>query len=246
MDILTLLGLFIGVTAILLGQHLEGGQLAALYNGPALLIVLGGTVGAVMVQTPFRTFSRALKMVSWALFPPKVNVKDMIETILMWSRIARKDGLLGLEHVDDTGIDEFAFKGIQLVADGNDPVNIRNILDIEISNRELRDIQSAKVFESMGGYSPTIGIIGAVLGLIHVMGNLTDPSKLGEGIAVAFVATIYGVGAANLVFIPIANKLKAHVQRFTQFRELIVEGVAAIAEGENPNNIEIKLHGFIG
>lgn len=245
MDLLTLIGLFIGVAAILLGQHLEGGQLATLFNGPAMLIVLGGTLGAVMVQTPFHTFARSMKMFSWVFIPPRVNIKEMLETILIWSRLARKDGLLGLEHVDETDIDEFAYKGIQLVADGNDPVNIRNILDIEISNRELQDIQCAKVFESMGGYSPTIGIIGAVLGLIQVMGNLSDPSKLGEGIAVAFVATIYGVGAANLFFFPIANKLKAHVQRFTQFRELIVEGVVAIAEGENPNNIEIKLHGFI-
>lgn len=245
MDLLTILGLFTGIAAILLGQHLEGGQLSTLFNGPAMLIVLGGTLGAVMVQTPFRIFIRSMKMLSWVFFSPRVNIAEMVEQILLWSRIARKDGLLGLEHLDDTAVDEFAYKGIQLVVDGNEPANIRNILDIEISNHELRDIQCAKVFESMGGYSPTIGIIGAVLGLIQVMGNLSDPSKLGDGIAVAFVATIYGVGAANLVFIPVANKIKAHVQRFTQYRELIIEGVVAIAEGENPRNIEIKLHGFL-
>lgn len=245
MDLLTILGLFTGITAILLGQHLEGGQLSTLFNGPAMLIVMGGTIGAVMVQTPFRTFARSLRMFTWVFVSPRVNIADMIEQILIWSQIARKDGLLGLENIDDTAVDEFAYKGIQLVVDGNEPANIRNILDIEISNHELRDIQCAKVFESMGGYSPTIGIIGAVLGLIQVMGNLTDPSKLGDGIAVAFVATIYGVGAANLIFIPVANKIKAHVQRFTQYRELIVEGVVAISEGENPRNIEIKLHGFL-
>ena len=245
MDLLTILGLITGVAAILFGQHLEGGQLSTLFNAPAMLIVLGGTIGAVMVQTPFRTFMRSINMLSWVFVSPRVNVEAMIEQILEWSRIARKDGLLGLEHIDDSRVDKFAYKGIQLVVDGNEPSNIRNILDIEISNHELRDIQSAKVFESMGGYSPTIGIIGAVLGLIQVMGNLTDPSKLGDGIAVAFVATIYGVGAANLFFIPVANKLKAHVQRYTQYRELIVEGVVAISEGENPRNIEIKLHGFM-
>lgn len=245
MDLLTILGLLTGVAAILLGQHLEGGQLATLLNGPAMLIVLGGTVGAVMVQTPFRTFLRSLRMLSWVFVTPRINIDEMIEQILAWSRIARKDGLLGLEYLDDSQVDAFAYKGIQLVVDGNDPANIRNILDLEISNHELRDIQCAKVFESMGGYSPTIGIIGAVLGLIQVMGNLSDPSRLGDGIAVAFVATIYGVGAANLMFIPIANKIKAHVQRFTQYRELIVEGVVAISEGENPRNIEIKLHGFL-
>lgn len=245
MDLLTILGLVTGIVAILLGQHLEGGQLSTLFNGPAMLIVMGGTFGAVMVQTPFRTFMRSLKMFTWVFVSPRVDIADMIEQILIWSQIARKDGLLGLEHIDDTSVDDFAYKGIQLVVDGNEPSNIRNILDIEISNRELRDIQCAKVFESMGGYSPTIGIIGAVLGLIQVMGNLSDPSKLGDGIAVAFVATIYGVGAANLIFIPVANKIKAHVQRFTQYRELIVEGVVAISEGENPRNIEIKLHGFL-
>lgn len=245
MDILTILGLITGIAAILLGQHLEGGHLSTLMNGPAMLIVLGGTLGAVMVQTPFRTFVRSLRMLTWVFVTPRIHVEEMIEQILEWSRIARKDGLLGLEHVDDTNVDAFAYKGIQLVVDGNDPTNIRNVLDLEISNHELRDIQCAKVFESMGGYSPTIGIIGAVLGLIQVMGNLTDPSKLGDGIAVAFVATIYGVGAANLVFIPIANKLKALVQRYTQYRELIIEGVVAISEGENPRNIEIKLHGFM-
>ncbi|MDH5444593.1 MAG: flagellar motor protein [Gammaproteobacteria bacterium] len=245
MDILTILGLVTGITAILLGQHLEGGQLSTLINGPAMLIVLGGTLGAVMIQTPFKTFLRAGRMLIWVFVTPRLHVNEMIEQILEWSHIARKDGLLGLEHIDETHIDEFAYRGLQLVVDGNDPGNIRNVLDLEISNHELRDIQCAKVFESMGGYSPTIGIIGAVLGLIQVMGNLSDPSKLGDGIAVAFVATIYGVGAANLVFIPIANKLKALVQRYTQYRELIVEGIVAISEGENPRNIEIKLHGFL-
>ena len=245
MDILTILGLVTGIAAILLGQHFEGGHISALVNGPAMLIVLGGTIGAVMVQTPFRTFRRALTMLGWVIITPKIKIEEMTEQIIEWSHIARKDGLLGLEHIDSTNVDEFAYKGIQLVVDGNDPVNIRNVLDLEISNHELRDIQSAKVFESMGGYSPTIGIIGAVLGLIQVMGNLTDPAKLGDGIAVAFVATIYGVGAANLVFIPVANKLKALVQRYTQYRELIIEGVVAISEGENPRNIEIKLHGFV-
>ena len=244
MDLLTIIGLVTGIAAILLGQHLEGGHLSALLNGPALVIVLGGTLGAVMVQTPLRTFVRAIRMSSWVFFTPGHNTKTMIEQILEWSRLARKDGLLGLEHIDNTGVDDFAYRGLQLVVDGNDPAHIRNVLDLEISYHELRDIQCAKVFESMGGYSPTIGIIGAVLGLIQVMGNLTDPAKLGEGIAVAFVATIYGVGAANLIFIPIANKLKALIQRDTQYRELIVEGVVAIAEGENPRSIEIKLNGF--
>ena len=133
---------------------------------------------------------------------------------------------------------------VQLLVDGSEPETIRAILEVEIDNKEHQDIQAAKVYDGMGGYSPTIGIIGAVMGLIHVMNNLADPSKLGSGIATAFVATIYGVGFANLLFLPMANKLKSQVHSQTQFREMIVEGVISIAEGENPRNIETKLQGF--
>ncbi len=245
MDGLSITGLIIGISAILLGQYLEGGHVSALLNGPALLIVMGGTIGAVMLQSPLATFTRGIRMLVWTIFPPRVRNEEAIEKLVSWSNIARKEGLLGLENIEELEQDPFTRKGLQLLVDGSEPENIRNILDVDINTREHHDIQAARIFESMGGYSPTIGIIGAVMGLIQVMGNLSDPSKLGSGIAVAFVATIYGVGAANLLFLPIANKLKNIVHMQSQFRELIVEGMVSIAEGENPRNIETKLLGFL-
>jgi len=245
MDGLSLFGLFLGIAAILVGQHLEGGHISSLLNGPAIIIVLGGTLGAVMLQSPYSVFVRGMRMLVWAFFPPKIHNEDAIEKLVSWSNIARKEGLLGLENIEDSEQDPFTRKGLQLLVDGSEPDNIRTILEVEIITKDHHDNQAARIFESMGGYSPTIGIIGAVMGLIQVMNNLSDPSKLGSGIAVAFIATIYGVAAANLVFLPIANKLKNIVHARSQYKEMIVEGMVSIAEGENPRNIETKLFGFI-
>ncbi len=245
MDILSLLGLFLGLGAILAGQYLEGGHIGSLVNGPAAMIVIGGTVGAVMLQSPMPTFVRAMVMFRWIFLPPRIDQEAVIEKIVSWSNIARKEGLLGLESISETETDPFAQKGLQLLVDGSEPEVMRNIMEVEIDTKEQSELHAAKVFESMGGYAPTIGIIGAVMGLIQVMGNLSDPSKLGHGIAVAFVATIYGVGSANLLLLPMANKLKSIIMAQSQFRYMIVEGIVAIAEGENPRNIETKLQGFI-
>lgn len=245
MDPLSLAGVVVGIGAILLGQYLEGGHLASLVNGPAMLIVFGGTLGAVMVQSPLRVFARALKMAVWVVVPPVPPVADTVQRVVDWSQVARREGLLGLEAIAEREMDSFAQKGLQLLVDGNEPETIRSMLEVELGAREHRDLQAARVFEGMGGYAPTIGIIGAVLGLIHVMGNLADPASLGTGIAVAFVATIYGVGLANLLFLPTANKLKSIVNDQTQFQEMLIEGIVAIAEGENPRNIETRLRGFL-
>lgn len=245
MDFLSIFGILLGISAILAGQHLEGGHISTLLNGPAIVIVLGGTLGAVMLQSPWRIFLRGMRMMLWAFYPPKQQSMQAVEKLVSWSNIARKEGLLGLENIEESEDDAFTRKGLQLLVDGSEPENIRAILDVDINTKEHRDLQAARIFESMGGYSPTIGIIGAVMGLIQVMGNLSDPSKLGSGIAVAFIATIYGVGAANLVFLPIANKLKNIIHTQVQFQEMIVEGMVSIAEGENPRNIEIKLLGFM-
>jgi len=244
-DFLTILGLIIGVAAILVGQQLEGGELSTLINGPAALIVIGGTLGAVMLQSPLMVFVRAIKMSWWMISTPQKNNEEVIQKIISWSNIARREGLLGLENIEDSEDDPFSRKGLQLLIDGSEPDSIRTIMEVDIHTRESFDLQAAKVFESMGGYSPTIGIIGAVLGLIQVMGNLSDPSKLGGGIAVAFVATIYGVALANLVLLPTSNKLKSIVKSDAHFHEMIVEGLVSIAEGENPRNIETKLLGFL-
>ncbi len=245
MDVLTLIGLLFGIGAILGGQYLEGGQASSLVNGPAAMIVLGGTIGAVMLQSPMPQFMRAIGMLRWSLVPPTQNVDELIEKIISWSSLARKEGLLGLESVSETETDPFARKALQLLVDGSEPEVMRNILEVEVDSREHYDLQAAKLYESMGGYSPTIGIIGAVMGLIQVMQNLSDPSRLGHGIAVAFVATIYGVGAANLVLIPVGNKLKTLVMDQSQVKYMVIEGVVSIAEGENPRNIESKLQGFL-
>ncbi len=239
-----MVGIMMALVAILGGNILEGGHTSSLVQLTAFVIVGGGTLGAVMVQTPIRTFARSMRIAAWVFVPVKLRPEEAADKIVNWSNIARREGLLGLEAIAEEEPDPFARKGLQLLVDGSEPEVIRAILEVEIDTKEHQDIQAAKVFDGMGGYSPTIGIIGAVMGLIHVMNNLADPSKLGSGIATAFVATIYGVGFANLLFLPMANKLKSQVHNQTQFREMIVEGVISIAEGENPRNIETKLQGY--
>lgn len=245
MDVLSLIGLILAFVAIIGGNFLEGGNLSALLNGPAALIVIGGTLAASLLQAPMSAFMRAIQILVWILFPPRIDLAGGIDRVVNWSLTARKEGLLGLESIADAEPDQYARKGLQLLVDGAEPEAIRSILEVDFITQETRDIQAAKVFESMGGYAPTIGIIGAVMGLIHVMGNLADPSQLGSGIAVAFVATIYGVASANLILLPIANKLKAVAIRQSRYREMLLEGILSIAEGENPRSIELKLQGFM-
>jgi len=245
MDVLSLIGIIMAFVAIIGGNYLEGGHLGALANGPAALIVIGGTVGAALLQSPLSSFKRAMQILVWIIFPPRVDLPGGIDRVVNWSLTARKEGLLGLEGVADAEPDSYARKGLQLLVDGAEPEAIRSILEVDFYTQESRDINAAKVFESMGGYAPTIGIIGAVVGLIHVMGNLSDPTQLGSGIAVAFVATIYGVASANLVLLPVASKLKSIAMRQSRYREMLLEGILSIAEGENPRSIELKLQGFM-
>jgi len=245
MDILSLLGLVIGFGAIIGGQYLEGGHIDSILNAVAVLIVLGGTLGAVMLQTPLNTFIRALKRLSWVFMPPQFSTEQLLTKILEWNHIARQEGLFKLEAVLELEDDLFIQKGLQLIADGGTPEMIRDILENDLDIQEHQDLQSSKVFEAMGGYSPTIGIIGAVLGLIHVMGNLADPSSLGAGIAVAFVATIYGVGLANLVFLPVAGKLKSIIERRSHLYTMLIEGLINVADGENPRIIESRLQAYL-
>jgi chemotaxis protein MotA len=245
MDILSLIGLIIGFGAIIVGQHLEGGHLETILNAVALLIVLGGTVGAVMLQTPLNTFIRSLKMLVWIIRPPLSSAEETLNKILDWNQIARKEGLIALDNVALDESDLFSQKGLQMISDGADSEMIRDILENELDIEEENDLDAAKVYEAMGGYAPTVGIIGAVMGLIHVMGNLADPSSLGSGIAVAFVATIYGVGFANLLFLPIGNKLKTLVSRRNRLQMMLIDGFVCVAEGENPRNIGSRLQAYM-
>lgn len=245
MDKISVLGVLLGIVAIIGGQLLEGGHVASLSQPTALLIVLGGTMGAVMLQSPYATFVRGVRMVRWVWYPPVVDYVQLIKQVSSWSQVSRREGLLALESVINQLKDDFARKGLQLLVDGAEPERLREVLEVEISTYEEEMKLSARIWEAAGGYSPTIGILGAVMGLIHVMENLSDPSKLGAGIAVAFVATIYGVGLANLVFLPMANKLKAHINRLIVQREMIVDGLVGIANGDNPRIIESRLQGYI-
>lgn len=245
MDKLTILGLVIALVGILTGHLLEGSNFGILFQLAAFMIVLGGTLGAVMVQSPRKVFINAIRMARWAFITPKSNGQEMIALLTEWSALTRKEGVLALEPRLEGLSDPFVRKGVQLLVDGHNAEVIREVLEIEIHTWEQSRWQGARVWESAAGYSPTVGIIGAVMGLMHVMQNLSEPSKLGGGIAVAFVATIYGVAFANLLFLPVANKLKSIIQHQAHMRDMIVDGLCGVARGENPRIIEYRLQGYL-
>lgn len=245
MDKTSIAGLALGIAAIVVGQVLEGGHVGSLVQPTAMLIVLGGTLGAVMLQSPLPVFMDGMRMGMWVFFPPVVDPQKLIRDVARWSQVARKEGLLALEAQIAALSDPFARRGLQLLVDGAEPERLREVMEVEIGAYESKLKLASKVWESAGGYSPTIGILGAVMGLIHVMENLSDPAKLGSGIAVAFVATIYGVGAANLVFLPVAKKLMANIGRLVTHREMLVDGLVGIANGDNPRIVESRLHGYL-
>jgi chemotaxis protein MotA len=245
-DKVSLVGLLLGLGAILGGQTLEGGHVGSLVQPAAFLIVMGGTIGAVLLQSPFDVFLGGVKMAKWVFWPPSQGHERAIERIVVWSNLARREGLLTLErHLDEVEGDPFMLRGLQMLVDAFEPVHLRESLEIEIDAWATQMRQCARIWESAGGYSPTIGILGAVLGLIHVMENLSDPTKLGSGIAVAFVATIYGVGLANLILLPIHKKLLSHIGTQASCREMIIDGLIGIANGDNPRIIENRMRGYI-
>ena len=244
MDILSVVGVVLALIAIIGGAILKGSSAGALVGSAAFVIVVVGTLAASLMETPLATFIRAMKIVGWVFKPPADNPDAMIEKIVGWSNIARKQGLLGLESAVEEEKDNFLKKGLQSLVDGGEPDAIRSSMEVELDTLEHFDTQAAKVFEGMGVYSPTLGIIGAVMGLMAVMQNLADPSKLGHGIAAAFIATIYGIAFANLLFLPMSKKLKSVIHGQSQVRTMVIEGIIAIAQGENPRNIESKLKGY--
>jgi chemotaxis protein MotA len=241
MDWGSLSGLIIALAAVVIGQKMEGGQIASLVQPAAFAIVMLGTVGAVLLQSGGHNFWRGLKLARHAFTAPKNDHQETARNINAWAAVARREGLLGLDPYIETVQHPFLRKGLQLVVDGSDGTKVREILETEVAAFELQQRQAVKVWEAAGGYAPTIGILGAVLGLIHVMENLADPTKLGSGIAVAFVATIYGVGLANLVFLPIANKLKGILNRQVLQLDILVEAFAAIANGDNPRVLSERM-----
>ncbi len=245
MDKATLIGLVGGIGAILLGQTLEGGHVGSIMQITAAIIVLGGTFGAVFVSFPFDGVMDAFKGVKIALKEPRHDPRQMIQQITAYANKARKEGILSLEKELKNIDDPFLKKALTLAVDGIEPHAIREAMETELGYLDEHGKMSSKVFKAAGGYAPTIGILGAVLGLIHVMENLNDPSKLGSGIAVAFVATVYGVGSANLIFLPIASKLELRHRHDMILKEMILEGVVSVSTGENPRLIEEKLRAFL-
>lgn len=244
-DRLSLIGLPLGVLTIVGGHLLEGGHVGSLLQGAAALIVFGGTLGAVLLSHPLRDIREAARSLRYVFIDDLQPSSQVLDAVGKLAVKARKDGILSLEDEIDGLADPFLRRGLRLAVDGTNPTTLRNMLEAENDGREEYEEGPARVFEAAGGYAPTVGILGAVLGLIHVMENLSDPSKLGAGIAVAFVATVYGVGSANLVLLPIAAKLRARALRRARRREVIMEGVLAIQEGQNPRLIDQKLRGLL-
>ncbi|MBR6126591.1 flagellar motor protein [bacterium] len=245
MDIFAVIGVFLGIGFILTGQAMEGGNIGQLLQVTAAFIVLGGTTGAIVLSFPPKTLADAIKMLKNVFFPPKTDFDALITEIGGFATKARKEGIIALEKEANNASDSLLTLGLGAVADGTDPTLVREMMENQISQLEQHVHNCAKVFESFGGYSPTLGIIGAVLGLIQVMQNLSDPSKLGAGIAVAFVATIYGLFAANLVMIPLGTRIKFVFQNVFLYKDMILEGVLSIQAGESPVLIERKLRSFI-
>jgi chemotaxis protein MotA len=244
MDIAAFLGLIIGISAIIGGNALEGGSTSNLIQVAAALIVFGGTLGATLLSFSIRDVLSAVKALGMVFGSRRFTPKEVNEEILGILVKARKMGLIALEsHVKNIE-NPFLQRGLNLVIDGMTPAMIKDILYQEIDTYEDNMKKAARVFESAGGYAPTIGILGAVLGLIQVMGNVTDPSKIGGGIAVAFVATIYGVGSANLLFLPMGKKISNRLREEIFIRELIIDGILGVESGINPYFLKARLNAF--
>jgi chemotaxis protein MotA len=245
MDKSTIAGVFIAVTGIVLGLLLEGGSLTQVLQPTAAMIVFGGTIGAVMIQFPLSTVIEAARRFAGVIVEPKTSADLKIKEMVSYAHKARQEGIVALDGNLESIDDPFLKKALMLAVDGTEPNELRSIMDVELDCKAEREEQIPKLFESAGGFSPTIGIIGAVLGLIQVMQHLDKIDEVGRGIAVAFVATIYGVAAANLLFLPAAGKLKLRIREEQLIRELALEGVVSILEGMNPRMLESKLHGFL-
>lgn len=245
MDKATLGGLLLAIGGILAGLLLEGGSIAQIVQPTAAMIVFGGTIGAVMVQFPLPVVIKSFRALGGVLFDTEADLQIVIKEIVGYANKARKEGIISLDSELPKIQDPFLKKSLMLAVDGSEPQELRNLMELELENQEAHEERIPQVFESAGGFSPTIGIIGAVLGLIQVMQHLDNITEVGKGIAVAFVATIYGVGAANLIFLPSAGKLKIRMQASQQKRAMLLEGVIAILEGLNPRMVETKLQGFL-
>ena len=245
MDKGTIGGLLLALAGIIGGLTLEGGNISQILQPTAAMIVLGGTLGAVLVSYPLSTVLASFKRLSAIFFERSRNLESVIEEIVGYAVKARKEGITSLDNVLPSIQDPFLKKSLMLAVDGTEPKELRKMMELEMDNQADHEEKFPQVFESAGGFSPTIGIIGAILGLIQVMQHLDNISEVGKGIAVAFVATVYGVGAANIFFLPSGGKLRIRIREEQTARAMILEGVIAIMEGLNPRMVETKLQGYL-
>lgn len=245
MDLATIIGLVLGFGAIFGGMMMEGGNPAALIKIPAIVIVIGGTIGAAMVSFPLPRMIGLVGVLMNAFFDKGHDPRHTADELVSMAEQSRREGLLSLEVKAQAISDPFVKKGMLLMIDGTDPERLRAIMEIELAAREERHEGGIAVLEAMGGFAPTLGIMGTVLGLMTVLGNLSDPSTLGEHIASAFIATFFGLMTANLLYLPLANKLKARMKHEAHVGEMSLEGILAIQAGDNPRIVREKLNGFL-
>ncbi|HKM85010.1 MAG TPA: flagellar motor protein [Terriglobales bacterium] len=245
MDKATLGGLVLAIGGILLGLMLEGGNIGQVLQPTAAMIVFGGTLGAVLIQYPLPVALSAFRRLAEVFVEPANTAQSTIELLVKYANQARREGIISLDKELDAIRQPFLRRALMLAVDGTEPQELRKIMELELDNKEEQEEKIPQLFESAGGFSPTIGIIGAVLGLIQVMQHLDKIDEVGKGIAVAFVATLYGVGAANLILLPASGKLKIRIRDEQIIREMTIEGVVSILEGMNPRILEAKLLGFV-
>lgn len=242
---MSFIGVIVALVFILVGNLIEGGHPSALLDLPAFMIVIGGTIGATVAQFPFSVIIASVERFKWLIFPLRTDLNERAEFLVEIAGDVRKGGLLSIEDKIDQINDPFLHKGLQLLVDGYEKDNIVEILEKEIEFEQHGIEQTVKVYEAMGGYCPTMGIVGAVFGLIHAMGLLDAPDKLGGAIAVAFIATIYGVAAANIIFLPFGNRYKAFAHQLSLFKEMTLTGITAIADGESPQRLQAQLNPYL-
>lgn len=245
MDKSSLSGIILALGGIIAGLLLEGGNMRQILQPTAAMIVFGGTIGAVMLQFPMPVMMQAVRRLGSVFVSPKQNPQATIQRLVGYAQKARREGIVSLDAELSQIEDPFLKKSLMLAVDGTEPQELRKIMELELDNQAEYEEQVPLVFESAGGFAPTIGIIGAVLGLIQVMQHLDKIDEVGKGIAVAFVATIYGVGSANLLYLPVAGKMKLRIREEQIAREMTLEGVTSILEGMNPRMLETKLLSFL-
>jgi chemotaxis protein MotA len=245
MDFASIGGIALAISGILAGMMMEGGSISQITQPTAAMIVIGGTVGAVMLQFPINIFLAALKQIMRIFLNRGSDGEEILKQLVQFANKARKSGIVSLDQDLGSVTDPFLHQALMLAIDGTEPNEVRKIMRMELDNKSEMEEKIPQVFEAAGGYSPTVGIIGAILGLIQVMQHLNDISEVGRGIAVAFVATIYGVAFANLIFLPAAGKLKIRHHQELLIKEMMLEGVISILEGMNPRMIETKLRTFL-